>query len=83
MGNFNLIVQHPKPQPVVNGVLCISKDGCAQFFSGNGESGSKVLGEMQRIKIEHASSNGIFISGLQRSNTGELTLQEWWLVYKK
>lgn len=82
MGNFNLIVQHPKPQKPINGVLCISKRGEAQFFSGNGEANSQVLGEMERVRVEHASSNGIFISGVERIGT-KYRLQEWWLVYVK
>jgi len=80
MGQFNLIAQHPKPQKPVLGVLCISNRGEAQFFSGKGEAGSTVLAEMDRVRIEHASSNGMMISGVERIGN-KYRLQEWWLVY--
>jgi hypothetical protein len=79
MGNFNLIIQQPNPQNPINGVLCIDKHGEAQFFKGDGEVGS-LAAQMERIRIEHASSKGILLSGIERVN-GKIRFQEWWLMY--
>lgn len=80
VGQFNLIVQHPKPQKPVHGVLSMDKRGDAQFFTGNGEADSRIVGTMERTRVEHAASNGILLSGVERVG-GKLRFQEWWLVY--
>jgi hypothetical protein len=80
MGQFNLIVQQPKPQKPINGVLCMDRRGEAQFFTGNGETDSTIVGTLERARVEHAASNGILISGVERVG-GKMRLQEWWLVY--
>lgn len=82
MGQFNLIAQHPKPQKPVHGVLSLDKHGEAQFFTGNGEADSRLVGTLVRARVEHASSNGILISGMERHGAcGKYRFQEWWLVY--
>lgn len=78
MGNFNLILQQPKPQNPINGVLCIDH-GTAKFFEGDGENG-RFVAEIERIRIEHASSKGILLSVIERVN-GKIRFQEWWLMY--
>jgi hypothetical protein len=81
MGHFNLIVQYPKPQNPVHGVLSMNKSGDAQFFTGNGESDSRIVGTLERARVEHAASNGILISGVERVGGNKYRFQEWWLVY--
>lgn len=80
MGHFNLIVQHPRPQKPVHGVLSMDKHGTAQFFTGNGEDGCRIVGTMERARVEYAAANGILISGVERVG-GKLRHQEWWLAY--
>lgn len=80
MGQFDLIVQHPKPKKPVHGVLSMDKRGEAQFFTGNGEADSRIVGTMERARVEHAASNGILISGVERIGN-KYRFQEWWLVY--
>ena len=80
MGKFKLIVQHPKPQKPVNGVLSMDKNGKAQFFTDNGDADSRIVGMLERARVEHAASNGILISGVEKVG-GKLRFQEWWLIY--
>lgn len=80
MGHFNLIVQHPKPQKPVHGVLSMDKHGEAQFFTGNGETDSRLVGTMERSRVEYAAANGILLSGIERIGN-KCRLQEWWLIY--
>lgn len=80
MGQFNLIVQQPKPQNPINGVLSMDSRGEAQFFTGNGEAGSTIVGTLERARVEFAAAHGIMISGVERVG-GKMRLQEWWLVY--
>lgn len=83
MGNFNLILQHPKPQNQINGILLINKDE-AQFFEVSSKDNlvaETLVASMERIRIEHASSKGILLSGIERMNGGRIRLQEWWLMY--
>lgn len=81
MGQFNLIVQHPTVQEPVHGVLVIDRHGEAQFFSGDCGKDSKIIGTLSRSRVEHAGSNGILISGMERTGNGKWILQEWWLVF--
>lgn len=81
MGQFNLIVQHPVHQEPVHGVLSMDRRGEAQFFTGNGEAGSRVVGTLERARVEHASAKGILISGIEKIEGGQLRFQEWWLAY--
>jgi hypothetical protein len=78
MGNLNLIIQQPKPKNPINGILLINKDE-AQFFEGDDTSGCPVM-VMERIRIEHASSKGILLSGIEQVDD-KLRFQEWWLMY--
>ena len=80
MGQFNLTIQLPKPTKPVKGVLYMDRKSTAQFFTGEGKADSHIVGEMQRIRIEHASSQGILISGVERIGD-KVRLQEWWLAY--
>lgn len=80
MGNFNLITQYPKLKKLGNGVLSIIDGDNAQFLEGNGEDGSNVIACMERIRIDHASSKGILLSGIERIGS-KTRLQEWWLMY--
>ncbi len=80
MGNLNLILQQPKPQKPINGALLIYSDGGAQFFEDECKEGN-LVSEMERVKIEHASSKGILLSGIERMNGGRIRFQEWWLMY--
>lgn len=80
MGQFNLIVQYPKRQEPVHGVLTMDKHGVAQFFTGNADADSRVVATLDRARVEHASSSGILISGVERVGK-QLFLQEWWLVF--
>lgn len=80
MGQYNLIVQRPKPRKPVHGVLSMDGRGEAQFFAGNGDAGSPVVGTLERARVEYAAANGILISGVERHN-GTLRYQEWWLLY--
>ena len=79
MGRFNLIVQHPKPKQPKNGHFFINERGEAQFMyqSANGNEGCST---MIRARIDHASSAGILISGVERVGR-KLRFQEWWLVF--
>lgn len=79
MSRFSLIVQHPKPKRPKNGDFFINERGEAQFMyqSANGNEGYLA---MERARIEHASSAGILISGVERAG-GNLRFQEWWLVF--
>jgi len=81
MGQFNLIVQHPKPQKPVHGVLSMDDRGEAQFFTGNCDESSRVAGTLERARVEHASSTGILVSGVERLRGNKLRFQEWWLVF--
>lgn len=83
MGQFNLIVQYPKPQKPVHGVLSMDDRGVAQFFTGNGDADSQIVGKLARARIEHASSIGILISGVEVIAGDKLSYQEWWLVYTR
>lgn len=80
MGRFNLIMQHQKPQKTVNGFLCIDKHGEALFFTGNGDGDGCLVGKLSRTRIEHASSKGILLSGIELVGN-RLRFQEWWLMY--
>lgn len=80
MGHFNLIVQHPKPQKPVHGVLSMDRLGEAQFFTGNGEAGASLVGTLERARVEFAAAHGIMLSGVERIGD-KLRHQEWWLVY--
>ena len=82
MGQFNLIIQRPKPKKPVNGVLNITRDGEATFFEGDGEHGSNIVAELLRVRIEFANSHGIMLSGVELMSRG-YRYQEWWLVYKE
>ena len=55
MGKFNLIVQHPKPQKPVHGVLSMDKRGEAQFFTGNGDH---ILPYSKHPERRHDVDNG-------------------------
>ena len=79
MGHFNLIVQHHKPTKPVHGVLSMCNDK-AEFFTGNGEADSRLVGTLERVRMECAASNGILLSGMERIGN-KYRLQEWWLVY--
>ena len=81
MGKFNLIVQHPKPQKPVCGVLCMDKRGEAQFFTGDGDADSRLVKTLKRAHVEHAAANGILVSGVEQVGGNKLRFQEWWLVY--
>lgn len=79
MGNFNLILQQPKPRNPINGILLINNDE-AQFFEGDDVSDSYPVAVMERIRIEHASSKGILLSGIEQMDD-KIRFQEWWLMY--
>ena len=82
MAQLKLIAQYPKPHILGLGTLCISKTGLAEFYSGDCDADSVVLCSLERIRIEYATSEGIMISGVEKSwINSRLSFQEWWLVY--
>ena len=81
MGKFNLIIQKGLCMKPINGDLCVDGNGTAQFFSpsANGAD-SQLIGKIDRIRVDHASSQGILISGFEVDGN-KARLQEWWLVF--
>ena len=84
---YELVKRLPKELVIGIGGLNIDKSGEALFFEGNGELGSKIIAEMQRVKIEWAAANGILISGFEqtfsKANQTVWLYQEWYLRYIK
>lgn len=83
---FCLYIQQPKTKKIGIGVISVGRNGDAHFFSGFGERDSKVLANMERVKMDFIGASGIHISGFERvgtnkNGTGKYIYQEWWLTY--
>ena len=81
MGQFNLTVQFPRGQKSVHGVLTITDKDRAIFFSGDAGENSSAVATLERIQIEHASSHGIMLSGVEQWVGNKLMYQKWWLAF--
>lgn len=82
-GHFRLTTVHPTQREAGQGSLALDKHGEAMIFEGQGESGSRILGTMQRVRIEQAAAHGILLSGMAPSGSGsKFVYQEWWLAYQ-
>lgn len=82
-GLFRLTTIHPKQRLTGRGSLALDKHGEAMLFEGKGDSGSCILGPMQRVRIEQAAAHGILLSGMEPSGrAAKFVYQEWWLAYQ-
>ena len=52
------------------GVLSVGEDGSATFFEGDGDENSRILADLQRVRLEWATSFGMKLSGFE--STGRL-----------
>jgi hypothetical protein len=81
---FTLYTQLPKLKKIGLGTLDV--DGGGAFFWSS-EDCTKILGALNRIRLEIVSRDGIRLSGFQANgfdNTGreKFVYQEWWLEYR-
>ena len=83
---FTLYIQLPYPKKIGTGILSISQSGDARFFSDTGGADSRVLSDMQRVRISFAGADGIMLNGMQpdgyqRDGRLKFFYQEWLLSY--
>ncbi len=75
---FNVFPQRPKvAKKPLCGVISV-KDRIASLFDDQGH----LLAELHRPEIEHMSSKGILLCGLQPDGRNRLLSQEWWCTFK-
>jgi len=84
MIKFTLYTQHPKPKKIGTGVLSIYQSQIAMFFSENADKDSKVIAELDNVRIVHASSDSILLEGKEPMGTNKegsliFKYQEWLL----
>lgn len=69
---FNLYIQKKDLGP---GTLTL-QDDASVFWTGTAGEKAKQLATMTRVQIDHASTRGIQLSGIDKGR-----YQEWWLVF--
>jgi hypothetical protein len=82
---WKLCKQYPKAKEVGLGVLSVSTQGAALFFSN--EVGDKILGTMLGARLNEVSAIGLLLSGFEANGydgNGRLkySYQEWWLEFQ-
>lgn len=83
-GRYRLFI---RDKNVGDGVLSVGQDGTANFFEGDGERESRILGEMERTRLMFIAANGISLSGFEwtgkidRLGLKVYRYAEWWISY--
>ena len=84
MPRFRLYINDKK---IGDGVLAVERTGEARVFGGDGERDSRVLADMERVRMEFAARNGIRLSGFEWTGKYDVhrskvfKFREWWLAY--
>lgn len=81
---FVLYTQKPKAKKIGIGVLDVDGQKKARLFEGDGEAGAKLLGELDRVRLERVGADGMCLSGMEPIDLfrTHFRYQEWWLAWE-